>query len=154
MTKDCCFWCLKPFDKNETFDKEKDTMRFSTYTPCETCQELFSKGIHVIGVDEQPRIQGQPAMSKTQDGKELYPNGTMFLASKEWVEQFLDQPEDKEYLENVLKEKVMLLPSSLLDRIIESFNEEDKEDKNLIEDEEILESTNEVELSNNQMGDA
>lgn len=138
--KQVCFWCLKPFDENETFDKEKDQMLFMGYTPCARCQEILNKGIHVMGVQNEPMMKDQPAISTDNDGKPLYPTGSMMAAPEEWVRDFLDRPEDEPLLKAVLEQRVMMLPSQIMDDILVQIEEmEKKQGSQLVEDQELIE---------------
>lgn len=118
-----CFWCGK--EKNEVAllgkidreDSEAPRRVIMNYDPCDSCQELFAKGIHIIGVSEQPVMQGMFPISKS-GGKDLFPTGAMFVAREEWVKQMVSEPDEKELLDNVLKERVMLMPSEVVEDIV------------------------------------
>lgn len=118
-----CFWCGK--EKNEVAlmgkinkeDSEAPRRVITNYEPCDSCKELFAKGIHIIGVSETPVMEGMFPISKS-GGQDLFPTGAMFVAREEWVKQMVSEPEEKELLENVLAERVMLMPSQIVEDIV------------------------------------
>ncbi len=120
-----CFWCLKPLDKTLKFNIETDTMAFNGYEPCDTCKELFSRGIQVLGVSKSQTFKQQPAITVDKDNNCLYPTGRMFLAPEEWVRSFLSEDEERIILEAVIKHKVMLLPDHVLEDIMNELNKND-----------------------------
>lgn len=147
MLIDTCFWCLKPFDKNIEFDKEKDTMCFKGYKPCPTCNELFSKGIQVLGVSKEQTIPNQPAMTVDKDNNSLYPTGRMFLAPIEWVMEFLaDEPDT---LAEVIKHKVLLLPDHVVEQ---ALSELDKTDSGFVEDEDLIQKQQNAKIYTDERG--
>lgn len=117
-----CFWCGK--EKNEValmgkMDKQDSAAPkhlIVDYEPCDKCKELFSKGVHVIGVTPKPITQGQfPIM---QD-PEMYPTGSMFVAPKEWMRAFLKENQHEEMTDDVLEKGVMLMPDEIVSKIVE-----------------------------------
>lgn len=120
-----CFWCGK--DKNEIplideMDKENFLAPIRVimdYEPCDKCKELFSKGIHVIGVSEEPVIKGMFPISEQANGKKLYPTGTMFVSSEQWIHKLLSEPEEQELLKLVLEHRKMLMPEEICAAYVE-----------------------------------
>lgn len=133
-----CFWCGK--DKSEIallgkMDKEDSPAPrrvIVDYEPCDKCKELFSKGIHVVGVSEEPVIKGMFPISEQPDGKKLYPTGTMFVSSEDWIHRLLSEPEEKELLDAVLKQRKMLMPEEICAAYVEQAKQLEVED--IIED--------------------
>lgn len=127
-----CFWCGKPknelalLGKIDKEDSEAPQKLIVNYEPCDACKELFSKGIHVIGCSDKPIVETMfPIM---QDEKHcLYPTGSMFVASEEWVKDFLKANESEDMIENVLERKTLLMPDSIVNQIIEDSNVEEME---------------------------
>lgn len=136
--KDLCFWCLKPLDLNDTFDKDKDQMRFLSYTPCKRCKTVLDKGIHVMGVQKEQMMPNQPAISTTEDGDPLYPTGAMMAAPEEWVRSFLDDEDEKQkdLLNAVLKQRVMMVPANIMEEILKNL---DDSTPSLIEGQDMIE---------------
>ena len=122
---DVCFWCLKPFKDDEEFHKGEDRMVLRGFKPCKKCEEIFSHGIRLTGVVDKQPIQGMPPITVTPDGKELYPTGTMFLASEDIVRAMLSDPDEKETLDSVLEAKMMLMPEENVQNIIDMMKEND-----------------------------
>lgn len=114
-----CFWCGK--DKNEIAlmgkidreDSEAPRHVIMDYEPCDKCKELFDKGIHVIGVTEKPIIKNMFPICTSPDGKSLYPTGTMFVSSEDWIRRLLSDPEEKGLLDAVLEHRKMLMPEEI-----------------------------------------
>ena len=103
------------------------------YEPCDTCKELFSKGIHVIGVTPKPIAQGQfPIMQNP----EMFPTGSMFVAPKEWMKSFLEENEHPEMVNDVLEKGVMLMPDEIVSKIVEESNAPEMEVADITEGEE------------------
>ena len=124
-TMPVCFWCGK--EKNEVAlmgkmdkqDSEAPRHMVVDYEPCDTCKELFSKGVHVIGVTSQPMAKGQfPIMQNP----EMYPTGSMFVAPKEWMKAFLEENQHPEMVNDVLEKGVMLMPDEIVSKIVEESN--------------------------------
>lgn len=134
-----CFWCGK--EKNEValmgkMDKQDSAAPkhlVVDYEPCDTCKELFSKGIHVIGVTPKPITQGQfPIMQNP----EMFPTGSMFVAPKEWMKSFLEENEHPEMVNDVLEKGVMLMPDEIVSKIVEESNAPEMEVADITEGEE------------------
>ena len=134
-----CFWCGK--EKNEValmgkMDKQDSAAPkhlVVDYEPCDTCKELFSKGIHVIGVTPKPIAQGQfPIMQNP----EMFPTGSMFVAPKEWMKSFLEENEHPEMVNDVLEKGVMLMPDEIVSKIVEESNAPEMEVADITEGEE------------------
>lgn len=147
MLIDTCFWCLKPMDKNIAFDKEKDTMLFNGYKPCPNCNNLFSKGIQVLGVSKERIIPNQPAMTVDKENNSLYPTGNMFIAPEEWVQEFLSDNQDM--LKAVMEHKVLLLPNDTVEKALEIF---DKEDSGIIEDKDLIQKQQDGKIQTEERG--
>ena len=139
-----CFWCGK--DKDEIAlmgridkeDSEAPHKLIMDYKPCSGCKELFSKGVHVIGASDHPMI---PKMFPiVDDGSiKLYPTGKMFVASENWIQEFLKANHKENMIDNVLKEKTLIMPDSVVSEIIQeskapemevSFPESEVENEN------------------------
>lgn len=137
-----CFWCGK--EKNEVAllgkidkeDSEAPRRVLLDYNPCEVCAELFSKGIHVIGVSETPLNEKMFPISSSEDNKPLYPTGAMFVAQESWIrDELLTAPEEAEMREAVLKQKVMLMPGEIVDEIVQQMNKIEASEQARIEQE-------------------
>ena len=127
-----CFWCGS--DKNEIAlmgkmdknDSEAPRRLIVDYEPCDKCKELFSKGIHVIGVTEKPIVEGAfPIVS--DDQHELYPTGSMFVSSEEWVVSFLTANNQAGMIENVLEKRTLLMPDSIVVQIVQESKAQEME---------------------------
>jgi hypothetical protein len=118
-----CFWCGQ--DKNEValmgkIDKEDSEVPrklITNYEPCDKCKELFSKGIHVIGVTEKPIVEGMFPIVK-DNVKTLYPTGAMFVATEDWTQRFLTANEQEDMIPDVLEEKTLLMPDTIVNEIV------------------------------------
>lgn len=118
-----CFWCGK--DKEEIAlmgkidkeDSEAPRRLIMNYEPCNGCKVLFSKGIQVIGASDHPII---PTMFPIIDDgtKKLYPTGSMFVASENWIQEFLKANKKDDMIEHVLKEKKLVMPDSVVNEIV------------------------------------
>lgn len=114
-----CFWCGRPKDKTIT-EEQAATMDsvINNYVPCDSCKEIFAKGIHVIGVTKEPIVEGMFPISTDEDSN-LYPTGSMFVANEEFIEDMLSEESEKELKENVLKERILMLPDELVSQIVQ-----------------------------------
>lgn len=119
-----CFWCGQ--EKNQVallgkIDKKDSAAPMKMiidYEPCDKCKELFSKGIHVIGVSEEPIVEKMFPI--VDDGKnKLYPTGSMFVAPEDWIKGFLTANEQDGMIEDVLAKKVLLMPDKIVSEIID-----------------------------------
>lgn len=124
-----CFWCGEPKDKSikdEINSDNKKSFRpvINNYNPCERCKEIFSNGIHVIGVSKEPVIKTMFPITKTDEDGPLYPTGSMFVADDYFIEELLDSPDDKELKENVLKERIIMLPDEFVSQMIKEAREQ------------------------------
>lgn len=126
-----CFWCGK--EKNEIalmgkINKNDDAAPrriIMDYEPCEHCKDIFSKGIHVIGVTEEPMVQGMfPIVIKDENTK-LYPTGAMFVGTTDWVQRFLTANESEGMIKDVLEKKVLLMPNDQVVAFIEDIKTQD-----------------------------
>lgn len=140
-----CFWCLQPFDKKIKFDKAKDTMEFSGYLLCEDCKKMLGNNIHVIGVDQKQIINKQPALFFGKNGESYYPTGSMFIATDEWVKDFLHGNDADGLSEKILKNRVFTIPQELMDVLIEKFEDEDVDQ--MIDDPDLIEKQGEGTIS-------
>ena len=120
-----CFWCGRP--KDSSIDPEKLNAKNTVipdYTPCDKCIEEFDGGIHVIGVSTDPIVENMPPISK-DDKLTLYPTGSMFVGADSFIKDMLlednEKEEDNELLQNVLKERVLMIPNELCESIIEEI---------------------------------
>lgn len=113
-----CFWCGKP--KSGEIKETEETIKNSVinnYEPCDTCKASFGNGIHVIGVTKEPIVKDMFPISK-DDKNTLYPTGSMFVANEEFIKEMLSDESEKELLEAVLKERVLMIPNELCDQIV------------------------------------
>lgn len=143
---DTCFWCLKPRNEMETFEKGVDRMIFHGYTPCKRCKEMFDRGIHVIGVTKTASAEGMIPISKSNEGEDLYPTGSMFVGTEQWVTSFLSEENDKPLLDEVLKTKVMLMPDEIVNKVVQELQEQNPDLPDLVEDEELKAEQNNGEV--------
>ena len=127
-----CFWCGG--DKNEIAlmgkidkeDSEAPRRLITNYEPCDKCKALFSKGVHVIGVTEQPMAQGMFPI--VNDGKNtFYPTGSMFVATEDWAVRFLEGNEQEHMIDNVLQKRVFLLPDEFVTEMVKDVKAEEME---------------------------
>ena len=128
-----CFWCGK--EKNEIAlmgkidkkDSEAPRHVIMDYEPCDHCKELFAKGIQVIGVTDQPIMEGMfPLIDDGQ--KKLYPTGAMFVATEDWTQRFLTANESEGMIDDVLEKKVLVMPSTLVEEFIQGAKEVEEMD--------------------------
>lgn len=131
-----CFWCGNP--KNEVAlmgklggrkeDLEAPKNVVLNYEPCNKCKELFSAGIHVIGVTpDKPHENMFPISKDDKTNTELYPTGAMFVAREEWVERVLE--DTPEILEHVLEDRVLMLPTDVVDEIVKNVRAQDESEE-------------------------
>ena len=129
-----CFWCGK--DKNEIAllgkmdkkDSKAPRRIIMDYEPCDNCKELFSKGIHVIGVSQEPIVENMFAITEQPDGTKLYPTGTMFVSSEDWIRRLLSAPEEQDMLNSVLKHRKLLMPEEICAAYVQQAKEVDAVD--------------------------
>lgn len=122
-----CFWCGK--EKNEVAllgkidkeDFEAPRRVILNYEPCDKCKKLFGKGIHVIGVTEEPIVPGMFPIVDDSRAK-LYPTGSMFIAPEDWVKDFLTVNERENMIEEVLAKKSLLMPDHIVCQIVDESN--------------------------------
>lgn len=124
-----CFWCGKDkgvalMGRIDRDDKQAPAKIFHDYEPCDDCKELFSHGIHIIGVSDTPTFPNQPSI-KSYNGTNLYPTGTFTLAKPEFIIRIL---ESEDAARQVLEAKTMLMESSALEQFLKSYNEKFKEE--------------------------
>ena len=127
-----CFWCGQ--DKNEVallgkIDKEDSAAPYRIvmdYEPCEKCKELFNKGIHVIGVSEQPLTDGMFPIIQ-DDTVTLYPTGSMFVATENWAERFLTANGQPDMIADVLEKKVLVMPDAIVSEIVKESKAQEME---------------------------
>ena len=117
-----CFWCTKETGKSvvlpEVNGKKPPAKAILNYEPCESCKEMFSNGIHVIGVVDNPLVDTMPPI--VSDGEmKLYPTGSFFVASPEWTEQMLKTNSGQDIVEEVLKRKVLMMPDKVVQGIVD-----------------------------------
>jgi hypothetical protein len=94
------------------------------YEPCEQCKELFNMGIHIIGVSTEPMVETMfPIVN--DENITLYPTGSMFVSSEEWVTNFLTANNQQSMLDNVLSNRVLMLPDTIVTEIIEDSKAEE-----------------------------
>lgn len=123
-----CFWCGKPkhIEEGVAFTEEiyKNAI-IQNYVPCDACKKTFGDGIHVIGVKRNPIAKGMFPISKDEEG-DLFPTGSMFVANESFVKDMLSEEEDKELLENVLQEKILMLKDEVVTEIIEQARKQNQ----------------------------
>lgn len=116
-----CFWCTKETGKPvmlpEVNGKKPPARAILNYEPCEACKEMFSKGIHIIGVVDKPFAETMPPIVCEEEMK-LYPTGSFFVASPEWTEQMLKANNNQRMVENVLKHRVLMMPDEIVQGIV------------------------------------
>lgn len=116
-----CFWCGKPKHIEEGAEITEEIYKnavVNNYVPCDACSKTFGDGIHVIGVKREPIVKGMFPISKDSEG-DLFPTGSMFVANESFIKDMLSEEEDKELLENVLQEKILMLKDEVVTEIIE-----------------------------------
>ncbi len=125
MNHECmpiCFWCTKETGKPvmlpEVNGKTPPKKAILNYEPCDECKAMFSQGIHIIGVVDKPLVETMPPIVK-DEGVELYPTGSFFVASEPWTEEMLKKNDKADMLEDVLKRKVLMMPEEIVSKIIE-----------------------------------
>lgn len=127
-----CFWCGK--EKNEIAlmgkidreDSEAPRHVIMDYEPCDKCKELFSKGIHVIGVTTEPITEGMFPI--IDDGKaKLYPTGSMFVGSEDWAKRFLEANDQHDMVDDVLQKKVLLMPDEFVNEMVREVKAQEME---------------------------
>ncbi len=117
-----CFWCGKPKD-GSIVEETEETLKNSVinnYEPCENCKKAFAHGIHVIGVTKKPIVDDMFPIMKDGDAV-LYPTGSMFVANDDFIKDMLDG--EDELLENVLKERILLIPNEQCEQIVKDATE-------------------------------
>lgn len=130
-----CFWCgeakneIAMLGKIDKEDSEAPKYIVLNYEPCDKCKELFSKGIHVVGVTTTPMVDGMFPIQETSSIA-LYPTGAFFVAPEEWAKLVLE--DDEETLKNVLEHKVLLMDN---ESVLETIAEIKFEDNEVVEDE-------------------
>ena len=139
---DTCFWCLKPLDENEKYEKGVDRMVFHGYTPCKRCKQMFDRGIHVIGTTKEPTSPGMLAIGKGYNDESLYPTGAMFIGSEDWVKSFLSDEKDQEILKNVLESRVMLMPDEVVNEIVKELQKHNPDLPDLVNDDGLMDEQN------------
>ena len=142
-----CFWCGK--EKNEVAllgqinkeDAEAPKRVIMDYEPCEQCKELFSMGIHIIGVSTEPIVETMfPIVN--DDNIKLYPTGSMFVSTEEWVTSFLTANNQQSMLENVLSSRVLMLPDTIVTEIIDDSKADEMNIETLDTEEENINENN------------
>ena len=124
-----CFWCGE--EKNELVllgrmnreDSEAPRKILRDYEPCDKCKELFSHGVHIIGVSETPAIEGLPPIT-VQNHTEYYPTGVFTLVSDDYIVRVLDS----EPAQQVLKARKMLMHSDELQKLLNEYNSQFEEE--------------------------
>lgn len=128
-----CFWCGRP--KDGEIEETEETIKNSVinnYSPCKKCKESFGNGIHVIGVVDKPIVDGMFPISK-DDKQTLYPTGSMFVANDDFIKEMLSDEGEKELLENVLKERMLMIPNEVCEQIVNDARAAQAEGEEYIE---------------------
>lgn len=138
-----CFWCTKETGKpvmlSEVNGKKPPLKAILNYEPCESCKDMFSRGIHVIGVVTEPLAETIPPIMK--DGNiALYPTGSFFVATPEWTTQMLKTNDKQEMIQDVLSHKVLMMPEEIVSQIIKESKDVPAVEMPTMEDESINES--------------
>ena len=112
-----CFFCGK--EKNEIAvlgrigDKKEDIQAphnaLLDYTPCDTCQEMMSKGITMIGVVSH-KINNLPEIAPN-----AYPTGSWCVTSEDFVQHIIT---DENVLQDILKHKRCIIDDNILQDLI------------------------------------
>lgn len=114
-----CFWCMKAFDGKTEID-DNSVLVFESYEPCDKCKEIYSHGVRMIGVVKTPQFEGMPPIGRGNSEDELlYPGENVFIAPDDMVKAILNKEDEKELLETVLENRVMLMPDKNVGDIIE-----------------------------------
>ena len=87
-------------------DKEAPRECIMDYEPCDKCKEKFSQGVTLIGVQESPIMPGMPPIS-TQEGKDLYPTGSVVVLKEEAAQRIFSAPEMKKGFVTLADEEVI-----------------------------------------------
>lgn len=121
-----CFWCGK-----EKKDFDHASIGFNgtlfDYDPCPECEEIFNKGVLVMGVTKYPIREHMAPIAKDQSGNAWYPDATYFVASSTLIcDLYKDNPQA---LKHTLATKRMMMPSHLLRQVIEQNMKEDSENE-------------------------
>ncbi len=123
-----CFWCgeedgIALLGKLPG-DKEAPRQVVVDYEPCPKCKEIFSKGIMVAGVVRKPMMENMEPIG--YDGEyPLYPDGSHFVASENWVRRLYDNDEDT--LQAILHCRNMLMDSAVVHDVIEHQQQKDND---------------------------
>jgi hypothetical protein len=111
-----------------------------------------------MGVSKEPIVDGMFPITKDNDNV-LYPTGSMFISNDEFIKDILSDPSEKELLDNVLKERKLLLPNDIVEQIINDIrdvkNEMNAKDvdnhldtlEEVLDEEKIHDQSNEESLS-------
>lgn len=126
-----CFWCGKPkgiaLMGNQKGDIKAPPYVVGDYDPCPNCEDIFNKGICLIGTVKEPILEGMPPIGETNEGEPVYPDTTYCVVQEDCIHQmYSNRPE---MLQNVLQSRTLLVPSQLIQRVIKSSQEEDPEDE-------------------------
>ena len=123
-TIDTCFWCGKPMDTSIDECPKDKIMKISTYDFCDRCEETYKDGIKLIGVTEEPLVEGMFPVLDEEDIK-LYPTGSIMQCHEDYIKEILF--DDKERLDIVLEHKLMFVPENILEKLIEEVRKAEKE---------------------------
>ena len=116
-----CFWCGQEKDeiamlgKIDKEDSPAPHKLILDYEPCDKCKELIGEGIHVIGVQEEPVVK---SMMPICNNPVMYPTGSFFVASPQWVQAILEANDQHDAVEDILKNQALLIPENILRQII------------------------------------
>lgn len=131
-----CFWCGHLKDKSIT-DEDVSNKHLQAvirdYVPCDACKDVFSHGIHVIGVTDHPIIEGMFPISHDEKAGDLYPTGAMFVANEQFVYGLFTDESEKEQRDRVLKERVLMLPNEFVENLVREAEEQDSQSGNMDE---------------------
>lgn len=122
----CCFWCRKPKDKSIPDSDDLNGVIFD-YDPCPECEDIFNKGILVIGVTPIPVCEHLKPIAKDQAGNIWYPDATYLVASPQLVFDLYEG--NPKAIEHTLATRRLMMPSQVLRRVIEKALKEDSEDE-------------------------
>lgn len=123
-----CFWCggdkeeVALMGKIDKQDSQAPRRVIINYEPCAKCKEIFEKGIHVMGVVDQPMAPGQFPIIEDENVT-LYPTGSMIVATAEWTERFLTENDKADMVEHVLSSKALMLPDDFVVSLVKELKD-------------------------------
>lgn len=111
-----CVFCGK--EKNELAllgrlkgDAKAPMSAVIDYEPCDECQANWQLGIPLICVTEKAPAKGAVPLSKSQDGKNLYPTAKYLVAKKEAVSRMFSVERENG--------QPLMIDEALFDKLVE-----------------------------------